>query len=331
MEKILVGLILLIGLSQAIPGPFTRVIYGEDTRLDYYELSSDLKTMGESTVAIIVGNNVLSRSGNNWVMKPTSKASSVWGWCSSERYADQPIAGNGRSFCSGFLIASDPGLIVTAGHCAEHPLDAYWIIFDFNQNSQSDSQLTFRSDQVYRVSRIVGKGKEFGSSEDWAVFELDRRVTNHKPYTVVNDNVKVGDQLVLIGHPYGLTKKTDPDGEVRAVRTNLIGGYVDSYGGNSGSPVFDKDGALVGILVGGAPDFVRQGGCQVSNVCPGGTSCSSFGENIVPICHVGRQPSISNIGLCTDQNNQQEIIEEVDNSSSTILFSLVLLIGCLLL
>merc|ERR1712032_1234933 len=74
-------------------------------------------------------------------------------------------------------------------------------------------------------------------------------------------------------------------GTVTLVDASIVGGTVDSYGGNSGSPVFDDNGRLAGILVGGAQDFVESDDdCDVSNVCPGGPTCTDQGEAIVPIC-----------------------------------------------
>ena len=57
------------------------------------------------------------------------------------------------------------------------------------------------------------------------------------------------------------------------MRTNTADGYfvanLDTYGGNSGSPVFNSDTHEVeGILVRGERDFVQAGGCTVSLVCP---------------------------------------------------------------
>ena len=46
---------------------------------------------------------------------------------------------------------------------------------------------------------------------------------------------------------------------------------LDSFGGNSGSPVYhDKTGDLVGILNRGELDFERKGDCYVSKKCKGG-------------------------------------------------------------
>jgi hypothetical protein len=44
---------------------------------------------------------------------------------------------------------------------------------------------------------------------------------------------------------------------------------LDTYGGNSGSPVFNATNHQVeGILVRGENDFVTNGSCYVSLVCP---------------------------------------------------------------
>jgi hypothetical protein len=44
---------------------------------------------------------------------------------------------------------------------------------------------------------------------------------------------------------------------------------LDTYGGNSGSPVFNAtSGTVEGILVRGENDFVSNGSCYVSLVCP---------------------------------------------------------------
>jgi hypothetical protein len=64
---------------------------------------------------------------------------------------------------------------------------------------------------------------------------------------------------------------------------------LDTYGGNSGSPVFNSNTREVeGVLVRGETDFATQGGCQVSLVCPTsgcrGEDCTRTTEfaNLVP-------------------------------------------------
>ena len=60
---------------------------------------------------------------------------------------------------------------------------------------------------------------------------------------------------------------------------------LDTYGGNSGSAVFNaKTGLVEGILVRGEQDYVQKGDCRVSNVCPA-DGCR--GEDVTKILSVG--------------------------------------------
>jgi hypothetical protein len=74
----------------------------------------------------------------------------------------------------------------------------------------------------------------------------------------------------VIGHPCGLPQKYAPGAQVRH---NSAGPFfvanLDTYGGNSGSAVFNATNrAVEGILVRGENDFVTNGTCYVSLVCP---------------------------------------------------------------
>ena len=118
---------------------------------------------------------------------------------------------------------------------------------------------------------------------------MDREVVGYTPYTNIKSSVTVGESLILIGHPTGLPKKTDKTGVVTGVSDDIIRGNTDSFGGNSGSPVFDANGNLIGILSGGDPaDFTYDDsdGCAEINFCPGGPGCTTLGEYIVPICQM---------------------------------------------
>ena len=56
----------------------------------------------------------------------------------------------------------------------------------------------------------------------------------------------------------------------KSVHRNFFVANLDTYAGNSGSPVFNTDTGLIeGILVRGEQDFVfTQAGCYLSNACP---------------------------------------------------------------
>jgi hypothetical protein len=123
--------------------------------------------------------------------------------------------------------------------------------------------------EVYQCAGIVGENEETQGA-DWALIRLDRPVTNHKPIAINRDaGPPKGAPLFVIGHPAGLPLKIAGGAQVRDPSP---GGYfvanLDTYGGNSGSPVFNAlTGRIEGILVRGEKDYVTEGGCTRSNVC----------------------------------------------------------------
>ncbi len=102
----------------------------------------------------------------------------------------------------------------------------------------------------------------------------------------------------MIGHPVGLPTKFAGEAVVRSNQQSaFFVANLDTYGGNSGSPVFNSDTHEVeGILVRGETDFVPQGGCNVSLVCPTsgcrGEDCTRTTEfsNLVPSSAPLRNP-----------------------------------------
>jgi V8-like Glu-specific endopeptidase len=74
------------------------------------------------------------------------------------------------------------------------------------------------------------------------------------------------------------------DGFVRDADEDYVETNLDTYAGNSGSPVFSlKNGLIVGILVAGEDDFVKNGSCNISKKCRP-NECK--GENVVRITSI---------------------------------------------
>jgi V8-like Glu-specific endopeptidase len=185
--------------------------------------------------------------------------------CQTERFIEQPSVGD----CSGFLIA--PNILVTAGHCASNAnecADNNWV-FDFKEGTTS-----FKKANVYSCKRILYQKNSYTEKEvkDYAVIELDRFVAGRTPLSFRKSGiVALETPLVVIGHPLGLPMKISDGARVTPMndlerertlhswwlRRNYFTTNLDSYGGNSGSPVFNKTTGLVeGILIQGAEDFV---------------------------------------------------------------------------
>jgi hypothetical protein len=129
---------------------------------------------------------------------------------------------------------------------------------------------------------------------DFAILKLDRQIKDHAPLQLENSGQPEKGLLVyVLGHPSGLPLKLADDARIQSVSSN---GYftanLDTFGGNSGSPVFGSGTNHVqGILVRGGTDYRLQGTCNIAYVCPAlpdsTTECG--GEAVTLISAVGQQ------------------------------------------
>lgn len=257
-----------------------RVIYGSDGRLDLYQVTDErLLRLAKSTAALIK-NSDLTASGSDFLIAGVNFGSSR-NLCSSEKFREQDTG----AFCSGFLVR--PDIMITAGHCMTDATDCRGTSFVFDYGLFQAGVLPKRasSNNVYRCAEVI-KTQAPSTAADYAVIRLDRPVAGRDPLLMreaARDGlIQVGEELVVIGHPVGLPTKITTGGKVRSVASGeFIVASVDTYGGNSGSAVFNsRTGLVEGILVRGEADFTSQGNCTVSKVC---TEDKCRGEDITRI------------------------------------------------
>ncbi len=259
------------------PNLSAHVIYGQDGRADLYEVQSpQIKQLAQSTVALIKTTQ-LSTNGEWTLIKGTSYGNSQQ-LCSSERFREQSAS----AFCSGSLVS--PDTIITAGHCITNQSDCVstQMVFGYALQQQGVLPQQIPSSEVYRCREIIKQVLE-NNGADYAIIKLDRPVVGHEPLNYrLSGEPQIGDQLVVIGHPSGLPTKITTGGQVRSIASpSFFTANVDTYGGNSGSAVFNaQTGLIEGILVRGEVDFTYSNGCYVSKVCQD-QSCR--GEDITRI------------------------------------------------
>lgn len=257
-----------------------KVVYGDDDRLDLYQVSdAKLLKLADSTVGLFQGYDVTIEGDK--AKLATESYSQSYNLCKEEPFYEQ-VTG---AFCSGSLVA--PDVIMTAGHCvrSEDSCKGMKFVFGFAVKKAGVMPYTVSADDVYGCSALIGREQE-GYGADWALVRLDRKVKNHEPLKYnTKDTIKNGDELVVIGHPAGLPTKIAGGSTVRDASPN--GYYVanlDTYGGNSGSAVFNaKTGVIEGILVRGENDYVYKDNCRVSNVC---ASDGCRGEDVTKLSSI---------------------------------------------
>lgn len=264
LGKTAIALLALFNISQAMATPLApQVIYGDDGRIDYFQITEQrVRDEANSTVALIRAAN-LTQQGNvtNISTVPYGQGMSL---CPGEPFYNQETA----AFCSGFLVA--PDTVVTAGHCITDQSSCIntRMVFGFKLTQKDLNPRSVPTENVYSCTQVV-HSVSVPTGEDFAVVKLDRNVTQFSPLIYRRTGkISVGDALHVIGYPAGLPLKISGGAEVRALQPEFLIANLDTYGGNSGSAVFNSvTGEVEGILVRGEMDFVFQGGCRVSNKC----------------------------------------------------------------
>ena len=183
--------------------------------------------------------------------------------------------GEGKvSTCSAALIA--PDLILTAGHCVGTTAVASGsFTLDFQTDAAGNRPAGYNP-KFHKMKRLVKFGFTSGTTGggaqtgglDYAIVQIETPPggLGVPPLPMRPDLPAVGEELFLIHHPRGATKKCsfkakDPKCVAQIVANDTIyhGGDLDN--GSSGSPLFDLSGRIVGVNDWG-------GGCPVTLPSP---------------------------------------------------------------
>ncbi len=248
--------------------------YGEDDRRDYYTLTETIsaenelkKKLTDATVLLTARGELIEQEDGSYLLRVDEFMQGSLPPCEDEKFKNQHIGG----WCSGFMVG--PDLIATAGHCGETDFDiqntAY--VFGFRVSGPDDQGTTvFTADQVYFGKELVAH--DLSATGDFAIVRVDRTITapGAAPLELrKSGRIGLGENLGVIGYPSGLPVKIAFGDEtvVRRDEDPWLIGNLDTYGGNSGSAVFNKDGLVEGILVRGAQDYVTdsENSCFKSN------------------------------------------------------------------
>lgn len=271
------GLLLAAALAAALPatrawaaesrpatGPQPQVVYGQDNRREVYGLSGAKAAAAASTVALVDASR-LTPNGSGFRLATEPLGPRI-GLCQGQRFFNQPTGAG----CSGVLVG--PDLVATAGHCVDSQADLAGtrFVFGFRKTDASTTRTTFPASDVYRGTQLVARQLNDATGADYAVVRLDRRVTGRTPQKIARGNPPaVGTPIYVIGHPSGLPAKIAAGARVASTTPFYFDANLDTFGGNSGSPVFDANtNTVVGILVRGATDYREEGGCRVVNTLP---------------------------------------------------------------
>ena len=149
------------------------------------------------------------------------------------------VTQRGGSLGSGFIISAD-GYIVTNNH----------VVAPARPDAVVEQITITLADRTEYEAEVVGRDE----ATDIAVLKINPRGALPFVRFGNSEEVRVGDWVVAIGNPFGLGG-TVTAGIVSALHRNINAGLYDRYiqtdasinSGNSGGPMFDLQGNVVGI------------------------------------------------------------------------------------
>ncbi|HEX8216798.1 MAG TPA: Do family serine endopeptidase [Allosphingosinicella sp.] len=152
---------------------------------------------------------------------------------------DESVTQRGGSLGSGFIISAD-GYVVTNNH----------VVAPARDNAVVEAVTVTLNDGTEYPAEVVGRD----TASDLAVLRIRRR--GALPFVRFGDSrqTRVGDWVIAIGNPFTLGG-TVTAGIVSALHRNIGAGNYDRYiqtdapinSGNSGGPMFDLQGNVIGI------------------------------------------------------------------------------------
>lgn len=170
---------------------------------------------------------------------------------------------------TGFIISSD-GLIVTAGHIVEDT-ETFQLMFSDGRKGRANFAYKEGSETAdvgfIQITWIERTGLRFWEWLNPKVI-VDLIVNNklppepikNLPCVSLESEIEIAEEVIIVGYPWGLQEtSTITQGIISALNRNIpffgekfmLHTDTASWPGNSGSAVFNMDGDVVGILVGG--------------------------------------------------------------------------------
>lgn len=267
----------LAGCAPAVSARVEPVIFGEDDRIEVYEVTRPelAEAVRRAVPAMIRARSVNVDDATGAVTFNTRPLGVSRDLCDGEAHEDQPAAAS----CSATLIDHD--LVLTAGHCVDG-WDCADQRFVFGWYYDSAGALHARRvEDVFSCAEVLAW--EYTGANDYAIVRLDRPAPG-PPMDVRLTPVLDGEAVSLAGYPFGIPMKVVENGVVTGiVSRSRFYARLDAHPGNSGSGVFDSELRVLGDLTNGPVEaLVIDGDCNRLAVIGEDTTRTELISSIIP-------------------------------------------------
>ncbi|MCB9061022.1 MAG: trypsin-like peptidase domain-containing protein [Halobacteriovoraceae bacterium] len=213
--------------------------------------------------------------------------------CESETSIFPYLNYTSLSDCSGVLV--DHNKLITVSHCLEKKLASvcdpqnpshFWIFDYISYGEEYFSKYLFLKENVFTCNKII---KRFGHI---VLLEVTPMIgKNYKKF--LRTSHILTDKVYSIGHSFGLAKMST--GKVKVERelieegSRAYGVYMNVSIGASGSPVFNEDDEIIGLIWRGKNDFGPLKYYPGEGICRKFNTCNEAGQN----CSYGSEFELS--------------------------------------
>jgi V8-like Glu-specific endopeptidase len=165
--------------------------------------------------------------------------------------------GSGLGTC--FLINSNS--VLTAKHVYEdsggRPLA---VVLNYTCSGAKEEVERIPKENVYQIVNYP-KMSPNDDEGDWIVASLDHASTT-APLSLRTYAANLHESVFIIGHPFALPAIVAGDAQITTITNAYFYASLDASGGDSGAPVFDSHGQVVGIFKEGGDDLdITNGSC----------------------------------------------------------------------
>ncbi|MBA3239125.1 MAG: trypsin-like peptidase domain-containing protein [Parachlamydiaceae bacterium] len=221
-------------------------------RSNLYDISNEqfrqtVQTRVASVACVLKRDSLRKSENGDYVVISTGTS-----FAEGEEFRDEPEPGFGTAF------ACTKRHVFTAGHVLEDEDETnVRLVFGFQKLSADQTEYIIPKKNVYRVKKVVKQEKANG--KDYALLKLKKKGNKPDliPLTMNFGEVVGGQKIYAVGYGEGLPVKCAYNAEIKSVKgrnPNRVDADLHTFGGNSGSPIFNELGEVIGILVAGLKD-----------------------------------------------------------------------------
>lgn len=230
------------------------LIYGNDDRIEVSALANQCQMEQSSAVGGQVWNWQFIPGENpaDLIDFVPESLSSLFNFCPDEAFIEQPTLPR----CTGFHLGNN--LLLTAGHCLisynsnytnpEEVCAATSWVFTYEKDKES-----FQQNEIHPCEEVLAYSD--GVYQDYALLKLGgSKIQNQVQLS--DEGIKLNENVYSIGHGSFLPKKFYGGARATNVLPSTFVTNLDTFMGNSGSPVFsEKTNKVVGMLISGSDDY----------------------------------------------------------------------------